>query len=744
MIRHYLSRNRALTAVLVAFLVLGAVYSIATPLFEAPDEVQHFFHVKHIADGKGLPVLLPEGEALYAQEGGQPSLYYLLGAMASFWIDTGNADDLLQYNPYVNVGIPSLVGNKNVILHATREAFPYRGAVLAVHLLRWLSVLFGVLTILATYLVALEVIPGQRALALGAAAITAFNPQFIFTTSTVNNDGLLVALCSLAVFFSVLILTRGPSRWRWVGVGFTVGLAALTKLTGVGLLAPVLVVVAIIAVRRSRRAAMEGAIIVVGLVAIVAGWWYMRNWFLYEDITGMSRFFEALGAPPGRRLTLDQFVGELEGFRLSYWAVFGWFNVLAGRWVYRFFDLLVLLGLIGLPLAATRVLRRREHLSVAPGLVVVVWIMTVVVGYVRYNQLIDAATGRLVFPAIAGLSTLLAWGLVQFPPRRHRLTFVYGLGATMFVVALACPFLYIRPTYARPPTVTSDRLPALPNRTKVSFDDQMELVGYELEGGAFHPGEFVHATLYWQGLTRMERDYSVSLVLLTPSGDLVGQEDSYPGLGSYPTSHWEVGEVIADRCWVRVKPRTQVPAVAWLLVNVYYLPTMEQVPALSNGEPSQQVLLGRLKIAPWEAEEYAISNPMRANFGNQIDLIGYDLDTREVRAGDTLELTLYWQARARANEDYTVFAHVVDEEGRIWAQDDSHPVRGDYPTSFWEAQEVVADTYTLTVPGDMPPGEYELEVGLYLASSLERLPILDEEGQVLDNRVIVSTLAVLE
>ncbi|HJX39235.1 MAG TPA: hypothetical protein VJ714_11565, partial [Anaerolineae bacterium] len=97
MARSIIRAHRELWAVLIAFLLLGGVYSTVTPLFEAPDEIQHYFHIKHIADGKGLPVLRPEEEVLYGQEGGQPSLYYALGALTTFWIDTDDAEGLLDY-----------------------------------------------------------------------------------------------------------------------------------------------------------------------------------------------------------------------------------------------------------------------------------------------------------------------------------------------------------------------------------------------------------------------------------------------------------------------------------------------------------------------------------------------------------------------------------------------------------------------------------------------------------------------
>jgi hypothetical protein len=736
--------HRELIVVLVLFFILGCLYAAATPVFETPDEIQHYFHVKHIADSQGLPVLKREGEAIYGQEGGQPSLYYLAGALATFWIDTGDAEDLLNYNPYVNLGVPARDGNKNVILHTDQEGFPYAGTTLAIHVLRCVSLVFGALTVLATYFMAWEIFSGRKVIALGAAVVTAFNPQFLFTNAAVNNDGLLTALCSVALLMCVFVVTRGPSVRRYVLLGLAVGLAAVTKLTGVGLLAPVLVVLLMIGLRYSVREVVKGAAIIVGLVLLLAGWWYARNWLLYGDFTGMGMFFGALGDSPGRDLTLSRFVDELEGFRLSYWAVFGWFNVLAGRWVYRFFDVLVLAGLVGLPVALVRGLKRRGTVSFSALLLMVVWILVVGAGYVGYNRLIDAATGRLVFPAISSVSAFLVWGLVQLPPQAQRMNFVRVLGAAMVVVAVACPVLYIAPAYARPPILTSEEYQTISNRTDVTYGGRMKLLGYEVESEEVKPDESIYVTLYWEGLEAMERDYSVSLVVLTPGGELIGQEDSYPGLGSYPTSAWHPGEVAVDRAWVRIKRRTSAPTIGWLGVNVYYLPTMERLEASVEGETVEQVLLQPVKVAPWQVEQYEISFPLDVNLGNKIDLAGYDLDRSSVQPGDALTLTLYWRARKEMSEDYTVFTHLVDGEGRIWAQNDGYPRGGDYPTSFWGQGEVIRDVRELTVPADVPLGQYEMEVGLYLGSTGDRLPVLDDAGQVLDNRVVLDTVVVTD
>jgi len=739
-----LDEHRGLALILIGFLILGAVYSTITPIFEAPDEIQHYFHVKHIADSKGLPVLEPEREQVYGQEGGQPSLYYLLGALATFWIDTNDAEELLNYNPFVNVGIPGRHGNKNVILHADHESFPYRGTTFALHLLRYVSVLFGALTVFTTYLLALEVLPGRTVVALGAAVITAFNPQFDFTSAAVNNDGMLTILCSLALLLSVYLVTRGPSLRRYVGLGVVVGLAALTKLTGVGLLVVVLGALLFVARRHSLVEAIKGGAIVLGLVILLAGWWYARNWVLYGDPTGMNVFFEALGGPPGRNLTLARLVNELEGFRLSYWAVFGWFNVLASSWLYRFFDLLVLLGVVGLPLALVRAIKKPEAVSFSSLALLLIWIAVVGLGYVRYNQMVEAATGRLVFPAIACFSILLSWGLTQLPPQRWAGALVAVLGVTTFVIAMIVPFWYIAPAYAKPTPLSTRDLESIPNQQDVRYGDQMKLLGYDLAGQVFRPGELVYVTLYWQGLTVMERDYSVSLIVLTPSGDLIGQEDSYPGLGSSPTSAWEPGDVIADRTWVRIRRRAATPAIGWLGLSVYHLPSMERLAPSQEGQPVDQVFLEPVEVVSWVPEDYEVPHPMSVNFGNEIDLIGYDVDKPRAQPRDAIDVTLYWRARQEMDQDYTVFTHLIDDEGEIWAQVDDQPLGGDYPTSFWNPGQVIEDQYELTLESDIPAGEYEVEVGFYLAPTGERLAVLDDAGQMLDNRVSLGPIEVSE
>ncbi|MFC2036700.1 hypothetical protein ACFLYD_01850 [Chloroflexota bacterium] len=115
-----------------------------------------------------------------------------------------------------------------------------------------------------------------------------------------------------------------------------------------------------------------------------------------------------------------------------------------------------------------------------------------------------------------------------------------------------------------------------------------------------------------------------------------------------------------------------------------------------------------------------LQHERRVEFGDQLVLVGWSLHTPpDLRPGDTLTLTVVWQAQQALETDYTGFAHLIDESGQGWAGDDHQPYDGVYPTSAWGAGEMVRDTFTLTVPADAPPGLYPVEVGWYPSNPLK-------------------------
>ena len=134
--------------------------------------------------------------------------------------------------------------------------------------------------------------------------------------------------------------------------------------------------------------------------------------------------------------------------------------------------------------------------------------------------------------------------------------------------------------------------------------------------------------------------------------------------------------------------------------------------------------------------------PGAVNLDDKVALLDVDVGARELQPGAQLHVDLTWQALAPMAENYTVFVQVLDEADRIVGQVDSWPVQGTYPTSQWSAGEVVRDPYRVTLDEALPPGRYRLHVGMYLLETLRRLPIVNEAGAPVDDKVEVQGLVV--
>jgi len=227
----------------------------------------------------------------------------------------------------------------------------------------------------------------------------------------------------------------------------------------------------------------------------------------------------------------------------------------------------------------------------------------------------------------------------------------------------------------------------------------------------------------------MPRDYSVFVHVIGPGNLALAARDTYPGLGSFPTSQWQPGDTIRETYRLPIT-YTAAPGLVWLEAGLYDLATGQRLPTSdAQGKPVGFPAIARVKILSRQpAPPPTVTRPARYDLGGQISFLGYDLAAQESPAAP-LRLTLYWQAGQRPTEDLTVFLHLVDSEGRPIAQADSQPRGGDYPTSFWDPGEVVTETRSLVWPAQTPPGEYRLTTGLYLLRTLERLPVRDSAGQ---------------
>ncbi|MEA3336417.1 MAG: hypothetical protein U9R25_10940 [Chloroflexota bacterium] len=794
--------------ILAVFLALGIIYSVINPLFESPDEVWHYEYVRWLVEDRGLPRPEQVGEAPWHQEGSQPPLYYLTAALLTGRIPTDNADEIIRYNPHAAIGQPGSSGNKNVIVHGPADSWPWQGVALAAHLTRFFSLLLGAVTVLAAYGTSLAIFPNRQALASLAAALVAFNPQFLFLSAAVNNDSLVIAASASAIWLIIIMLGRqepappgstipvtpalrsgtvavedtsvrsqdnalrvtprqaAPTTAQLALLGLLVGIAALAKLSGLALVGLAGLTLLIISIRReSLRELLRWALIVGVVVLAVAGWWYLRNWQLYGDPLGLKAMFDILprrAEPP----TVDELLSRAPGVWQSAWAVFGWFNVPADKWIYSFYTAIALFGAIGLlvvwPLRFIAGRRRgpkqrtprfggrspatpgnqgsRRRTSSRPSadrytlrlprhtwlqlFLLVVWCVVILLALLNWAQM-RYPQGRLLFPAISAAAVLIAYGLAGWVPRSWQTGLVAVLTLLMFLFAALAPFRWIAPAYAAPPMMRSK--PAGITAVDATFGDQIRLAGYHLENQEARPGEELHLTLYWQAMQSLPADYSVFVHLVDENGILQAQQDSYPGEGALATSDWPLGVLIPDQHVVRIPETAPAPHRLKVNVGLYDYDSNER---LTVGDYDHWTV-GQVALLP-RSEAGKFPNQVSINFDDQIALLGFDFDRRVMAPGESLALTLWWQALAVPAQDYVVFTHLVLPPSSVWAQSDEMPQLGAAPTSGWQPGQQIEDHYTLTLPPDAPPGVYFVEIGIYDPATNDRLQVdFSDKGIIL-------------
>ncbi len=269
---------------------------------------------------------------------------------------------------------------------------------------------------------------------------------------------------------------------------------------------------------------------------------------------------------------------------------------------------------------------------------------------------------------------------------------------------------------------------------RVELGDQILFFGYDLEDEQLQSEGKLAITLYWQALRPMAEDYTVYLKLVNAVYHIWGQQEGRPFYDGMPTNAWQAGQKVKDRRELEALPGT--PPGLYHMEVILYDPYKDQV--LDPREGSG-LLLGPIEIPrrePPALTSLDIGHPQEAILGDKVRLLGYNIESG-FRPGDGIHLTLFWQCLAEMERDYTVFTHLIDGEQNIWGQKDNEPVDGLYPTSQWEVGEIVRDQYDMAISPKASSGEYQLEVGMYLAETGERLSVFQGD-QDSGNRVLLA------
>ncbi len=535
----------------------------------------------------------------------------------------------------------------------------------------------------------------------------------------------------------------------------------------------------------------------------VAGWWFARNWTLYGDLTGTRPILDTLSLRS--HMSVGVLMREFPGLFRSWWGVFGCTAPPAG--FYLVYVLVAVVGVAGLivgyagrarkPQAgADADIRVRRQVGADADIrvwvrvgadadirvwtqigVLVVWLMAMGAAYVRWNWAIHASKGRLLYPALVSVTGLLGLGWARWAIGRRWVA--WALLGGLAVMAAVVPFAVMAPRVAPPAVYTGTADVQAPHALDGRFGSDIALLGYDLGGeatgaGSLVPGDWIDLTLYWQALgqPRAHHTLAIQLVSAVPgeTATLVNF-NTWTGGGNYPTGVWQPGEIVADRYRLRLPEDVERAQSWWVQVALFDLAHGARMPFDLAGQPAGDVAtLTRLRVGASDPEAQAPAAEQRLDepvtFGGAISLDGVEItvdgvDTADVadegsgrgpvdRVSEVLHVTLWWRSIAPLTDDYVVFVHLYDTEGRMLSTADGPPLSGGFPTSIWRPDDRVRDdrSIPLTVVDAIiasPPsaGEgsdsLELGVGWYDAATGLRLPASTADGARLPNDEVLLT-----
>jgi hypothetical protein len=547
--------------ILLSHAALSLLYNFITPVFEGPDEPNHYLYIRYIQLEHRLPV---QGTVRDAVRAHHPPGYFALDALltavvpppASVTADFASLG--LQLNPrYLFRFDDPEPDNKSVFLHFGRdEVWPYQGLALTVHVGRLLSLAFTLLAAWLTFVAARQLRPDDTRFAALAAGLIAFNPMVLFMSGVVQNDASALAAGAAVLAALGWLLQRGASPLRWVAVGATYAIGILLKAGILALAAPIGLVAlytpwqASPAWPQRAQSLALAAIAVAAPVAALDGWWFIRNQILYGDWTANASIVALWGplSAEAQRQFLPLAMYTLATGMLGRFGNGGIIDF--PLVIYAVAGLLALVALAG----AVRLAARRDaalsRLARTPTPILwaahAVTVLAIAISVLVFALEFDGgATGKYLFPMFPSLALVLAAGWLAWFPARRQNWATAGLLSLSAAASIYTVFGLLLPAFGPP----RQPLPGEMNGAtalEADLDGDARLLAYRLDRQTLRPGETLHVTVYWLPEAATLVPYTIFVHLYDPDLGTLAQRDIYPGGGTYPTTVWQAGRPFVD------------------------------------------------------------------------------------------------------------------------------------------------------------------------------------------------------
>ncbi len=434
--------------VVLLFVFLSSLYSLAVPIWEAPDEPSHYLRVRKLAEPGFSPPVYPGPfrtvwSELYlysSYQDGQPPLYYLAAAGAL------NGINRVVEPPPPEVLFPPVRPDfgegRSLFRHPPSPLRRRLAAAASIHFLRLFSVLLGGVTVFLIYRIGRTIWPGEPAAALAAGGFAATLPQFTFISGTVGNDPAAALLGAGTLLYLVGRVGKDrPAGARYyLGLGVLLALGMLTKFN-LAFLLPTAAVFIVIKVRDPARGiGLWGALALTAapLLLISAGSALLFPGEFFWKIRVL--FFRLFRVTP-EMLTRPQLRHMAWTIYRSFFALFGWMSAPVTGWFYLGWGLLALAAVIGW---IANPFGRRGEVDRRGGGLLASAAAFLLLGVIKNNLLVPQSQGRFLFPALGAIAVLFSAGFCRLFPARARTGAARVLLGALAAINLAALFGFIR------------------------------------------------------------------------------------------------------------------------------------------------------------------------------------------------------------------------------------------------------------------------------------------------------------
>lgn len=254
-----------------------------------------------------------------------------------------------------------------------------------------------------------------------------------------------------------------------------------------------------------------------------------------------------------------------------------------------------------------------------------------------------------------------------------------------------------------------------------SLRNGIRLEGYTLPQEIL-PSQDVLLTLAWTVVEPPPdpaHDYRFFVHLLDRAGQKWGEANEL----DYGAARWRAGDRVVS--WLPVPVPDGAPQGLYSLhFGMFDAESQEPVEVTDAGVPGAPLVAGPVRLIPGRPPA-APAHPLEppARFGEGLELVGWDLPLSAKEGDAVLALRLLWRTTRTLTTDYTLFVHLLDEQGRLVAQADGFPAGGLYPTSAWRPGELVEDRRRLPLPASAAGQQLSIALGWYRLATGQRLTL---------------------